>query len=648
MKDNNLTILSNFATTSTSLNLIHCIEEFDSGRNNVYILDENGNYSGFAVTKNSFKRIWHNIDDSIVNVPSIQSSLDNQQKLQQVIQIFNKYPNLNEIPLIDNNQINAVVTKNLPKQPQGFIWSNIKDIYLSPDMHNYNKIYLSSLENKDIFDFYREWNSRLPLIPLSNDNVINAVHDENNLLIYSEDIFPDGNKLSINELWNKLILYALKQMTNFCYISQEYAVVNIKDVGNRALFIQNFDKGYYAVSVVDDNNNFIDTVIPSTFNKDFPKKNFVRWKDLYINYVENEDTIKFEIAKWCFGTSRRELPIIKNGKIVSAGRFDKMTISNTSTLQVRDTTFPPIYWNLIDDEVAKEFFNKCKKVLISSEYGNLAGFRERFKHIIDITVYDDSLLDKYLSGEFDMLIYGANVWSDNLTIKYSIRSIYDILLMEVIRRYLINNNVYCYFIGRNNAPIINNSNRIKCSTNIIKSSNPRFGGIYNDYVIRSDAHDGENWNVINGIRFTTGCPQKFNRSIHFFGPCIAIGGGVKDSQTIESILQKIINQNKISCKIFNYGMNSGFDGQITNMLYRVLDTNFNKEDIVIFLAMNKKNFAFKELDYNKYFLEDIFNDFKLKDLKIFRDKVILHTNEVGNKSIAEFLFKKLRPLLEKK
>ena len=31
MKDNNLTILSNFATTSTSLNLIHCIEEFDSG-----------------------------------------------------------------------------------------------------------------------------------------------------------------------------------------------------------------------------------------------------------------------------------------------------------------------------------------------------------------------------------------------------------------------------------------------------------------------------------------------------------------------------------------------------------------------------------------------------------------------------------------
>ncbi|MBR1396357.1 MAG: hypothetical protein IJ563_02340, partial [Selenomonadaceae bacterium] len=61
MSDKNLTIVPAFATTGTSLNLIHCIEEFDSGRNNVYIIDENGDYTGFAVTKNSFRKIWNSI-----------------------------------------------------------------------------------------------------------------------------------------------------------------------------------------------------------------------------------------------------------------------------------------------------------------------------------------------------------------------------------------------------------------------------------------------------------------------------------------------------------------------------------------------------------------------------------------------------------
>ena len=138
--DNQLTIVSHFATTGTSLNLIHCIEQFDNGRNNVYIIDENGDYTGFAVTKNSFRKIWNSIDNSIVSVPSIDDSINNQQKLQQVIKILNNDPTLNEVPLIENKRISSVIINKFPTKPQGFLWNAFSTTNFSPDILKYNRI----------------------------------------------------------------------------------------------------------------------------------------------------------------------------------------------------------------------------------------------------------------------------------------------------------------------------------------------------------------------------------------------------------------------------------------------------------------------------------------------------------------------------
>ena len=313
MSSNNLTIFPEFATTSTSLNLVHCIEQFESGRGSVYIIDEKGEYTGFAVTKKSFRKIWQSIDDSIVAVPSIDNDADNQKKLQQALQIFNKYPTLAEIPLIKNNRIMAVIISEFPAAPKNFLWDKITDRHIvNIGMAKYNKIYLSSLENQDIFDFYNTWSTRLPLIPLGNNNIMQAIHDDNSLLIYAEDLFPECNKLSVIELWNKLITYVIKQNANFCYISKEYATVKENETNNLALFVQKFDQGFHAVSIVDENDKFISVVLRSTFKQDFPKKNFRRWNNLYIDYSDDEGMMRLEIAKWCFGTARRELPILKN------------------------------------------------------------------------------------------------------------------------------------------------------------------------------------------------------------------------------------------------------------------------------------------------------------------------------------------------
>lgn len=651
----NLQILPNFATTNTSLNLIHCIEEFDSGFNSVYILDENGEYTGFAVTKDSFKKIWKSIDDSLVSVPRINDTSDNQEILNQAIKIFSNSTNLLEIPLLKNNRISAIVTVDTFKQPQGFIWSNITDSRLSPDMREYNKIYLSSLENRDILNFYNCWGTRLPLIPLGNDNLMEAIQPkEDTLIVYAEDFFPDCNKISIDKLWNKLVIYALNQMLNFCYISENWASVKQSDSHNLALFIQKFDQGFHAVSIVDEEDKFVELVVRSTFREDFPKKNFRRWNNLYIDYSDDETAIKWNIANWCFGTSRRELPILRDRKIIAAGRLCK-----TSTLlQDREEHFPPIYWDMISDNIAEEFFGDQRKILISSEYGNLVGFRERFNKMLDITVYDDSVLEKYLAGEFDVLIYDVDVWGIGSIIKYSARQIYVNLLSEQIRLYLEKQNIN-FWLVENYEEILNLTYKINYSSGIGK----RCGGelnrfnntnvMFNEYVVNANLNYRDLFNSSNGVRKTTNQPKNFERSIYLFGPCLIIGSFVKDSQTISSQLQNIINENSLPCRVVNYGVFGGISSDTINYLYQMMDTPFNKGDIIVLVNsvsfnLSAWHIAFREHLLNCISIKDAFYQTNTKNIKPFADSSKYHLNAEGNKIVAEFLWEKLKDTLTEK
>ena len=52
--------------------------------------------------------------------------------------------------------------------------------------------------------------------------------------------------------------------------------------------------------------------------------------------------------------------------------------------------------------------------------------------------------------------------------------------------------------------------------------------------------DSTFYNVKNGNRITTQQPQKYNKTIYFFGPCLMVGAYSEDKYTIESILQKIL------------------------------------------------------------------------------------------------------------
>ena len=159
-----------------------------------------------------------------------------------------------------------------------------------------------------------------------------------------------------------------------------------------------------------------------------------------------------------------------------------------------------------------------------------------------------------------------------------------------------------------------------------------FGGIYNDYTTYSN----------NGIRYTYGNPEKYDRTIHVFGPCIAFGPFVDEDKTIESYLQEIINQNDLNCKVINHGQNGGLYS--TNVLYCIMDTNFNRNDIVLFLGYTGTKILFEENDLY-FYLNDIFNKSSLSGTKTFRDKSVWHLNADGNKVVAEFLWEKLKDQL---
>ena len=244
--------------------------------------------------------------------------------------------------------------------------------------------------------------------------------------------------MSFYVFWDKGVNYELKKLTNYCYISSKWASIKQSESHNLALFIQKFDQGFYSVFIVDENDEFIAMTTFYTFKKDFPKKNFRRWNNVYIDYSDNEDVLKGETIKWSFATSRREIPILRDRKIVAAGRVGRVS----SVLQGQEENFPPIYWELISEETVKDFFGKTKKVLISSKYGNLTGFYERFNNVLDITVYDDYILEQYLLCKFDVLIYGADVWSDEISIeKYPIQQIYCYLLNKQVYHYFKNNDI---------------------------------------------------------------------------------------------------------------------------------------------------------------------------------------------------------------
>lgn len=574
-----------------------------------------------------------------MNVPGLREDTEIALMARQVDEIEERQPYLDELPLLDGEgRIMRVLTKSpVLVESHEFAWGGLEKGYLPSKFRKYDKIYLSSLENHDIFEFYGAWKDKLSLEILSSDNISNAFHGKDNLLIYAADVFPECNKISIFEFWDTAARFWIEKKLSFVLLKDDWASLTEVEADSLDKIIRCFDDGNKSVVVIDEVGTYKSTIISSTFARDFPSRHIARWNNIFAYYQENKKHLRRDVATICFASARRDVPILLEGKVVGMGR---LCDSNVEEVMREEPFFPKLCWNLIGDDIVREFFAEYKKILISSEGGDLKMFKERFDGLLDITVYSDDILGKYLAGEFDVLICGADVWPGSHAVKYTVRSLYINLLSREVYDYLASHNVDYYYlsIGR---PQLNGNVRIASSVNTehMPGLDIHEGGA--EYYTHADGAI-----VSRGARHTDGVPDQYDRSVYFYGACTVEGAFVDSSETIESLIQYHINKAKFHARVINKGC-AGVDYEI-NALHMIANTVYEEGDVILHLSRIQNRSAMVAQRGKMLFAEDIFEPHSVQHLKVYADNDSPgHLTAEGNRLIADYLYEHLKGVFAK-
>lgn len=149
--------------------------------------------------------------------------------------------------------------------------------------------------------------------------------------------------------------------------------------------------------------------------------------------------------------------------------------------------------------------------------------------------------------------------------------------------------------------------------------------------------NSKSFSYYNYIRYTTDVPHMYQNTIYFFGVCTALGVFTKDEDTIESLLQKKINESKQPYRVVNLGNTCPIS--IEKMIKSI---NLEKGDIIITIllsATDKTRATIPVIDLTKAFSNDGENHETL-----FLD-MVAHCNARANYRMAEYIFKYLSPFL---
>ena len=135
--------------------------------------------------------------------------------------------------------------------------------------------------------------------------------------------------------------------------------------------------------------------------------------------------------------------------------------------------------------------------------------------------------------------------------------------------------------------------------------------------------------IHNGKRKTAYQPEQFRNKIYFIGPCYHYGSNTPYDKTLESYLQKMLNEANLPYRVENEGQL--FFGRYIDMFYNLNAIKPNPGDIIFFHNMNIKSDLIPFCD-----LSDVFDP--PHDYRDFYPTRI-HVNELGYKVVAERIFK---------
>ncbi len=135
--------------------------------------------------------------------------------------------------------------------------------------------------------------------------------------------------------------------------------------------------------------------------------------------------------------------------------------------------------------------------------------------------------------------------------------------------------------------------------------------------------------IKNGKRVTAYQPEKFLNKIYFVGPCYYMGSYAPFHKTIESYLQKMLNESNLPYRVENEAQT--YWGRYQDMLYNLNALQLQPNDIIFIYVDNLSVDVLPLFDLSAAF--DSPNDYR----EIFVDRS--HINEIGYKILAEKYFK---------
>ncbi|MBD3879416.1 MAG: hypothetical protein SR1Q5_07010 [Quinella sp. 1Q5] len=227
----------------SSANIMKLIEGFEGGAENIYFLDDTGRYAlkvlpkkdcylsggveniyflddaGRYALKALQKKDRYLSDDiysqSILPLVSLAPAVfslpideKNSKTLQKVVEAaFTQTTGVSELPIVGNDGHIVAVARLHKEDRPAYDWKKVAATkYGLPE----GKLYVSSMENAELKTMFETFKSTSDMELMTEENVNKIISGKaNGTLVYGTDIYPEIRKISVEELYKRLVVGAV-------------------------------------------------------------------------------------------------------------------------------------------------------------------------------------------------------------------------------------------------------------------------------------------------------------------------------------------------------------------------------------------------------------------------------------------------------
>ncbi len=529
-------------------------------------------------------------------------------------------------------------------------WEPLKDRITSFFFGNgRNKVVLSSIKLPEMTELYKiicKFENVLVLDELDSDEQ-GELDTDNTILVFDDSFkeelycFSFKNRISVSNMYGILMKNYVEDMASGLTINNNPAILNVREVNNLNRFVELFDEGYQTICLEDDDNKYVGCVTKKKFAKSFPSDNYFISEEC-LTFTDDEMTLKKEAAKCMIDTEIDEVPVVRIGGGTQATVVKNGGINGQSYHDMKKTYL--LHWEIFDEEDYNNIdLLSSGNILFSSNGGAMKNIN---KEIVKHDSFCKKTLRKYIKGDYDSVIYDAEIWPPGPARRINVCSLYADMLAKKVTDSLVSKGIsYAYIdVGPDNVMQkhddrmeypYGSANHPEAMNEITKCK------YFHPKNQKTNAVAGKNdVNISGGFRVTNGQPENCDKTVYMFGPCIVMGLSANDWETIPSLIQRKLNAAGYSVRVVNRGSFGTSYSEYTdiNNINILMDTELKEGDIVIQFGQNLWKYNDIYCFGNYYRADEILLKSGNINKKIFYDAFIPHMNVEGYKILADFIF----------